>query len=58
MQLVMETNLLMQLYIYTDTSIDTTDIIIMRNIGADEEIASFGNVNINTFARVIILFDN
>lgn len=30
----------------------------MRNIDADKEIASFGNVNINTFARVIILFDN
>ena len=44
--------------IYTATSKDTTDIIIMRNIGADKEIASFGNVNINTFARVIILFDN
>ena len=33
------------------------DIIVRRNISADEEIASFGNVAINTFARVIMLFD-
>lgn len=44
--------------IYTATSNDTTDIIIIPSIGADEEIASFGNVDINVFARVIILFDD
>lgn len=43
--------------IYTVTSVKSTDIEAKRGIAPNDEIASFGQVNLVVFARVVLIFN-
>lgn len=43
--------------IYTMTSVKSTDIEAKRNIAPNDEIVSFGQVNLFVFARVVLIFN-
>ena len=43
--------------IYTMTSAKSTDIEAKRNIAPNDEIVSFGRVNLVVFARVVLIFN-
>lgn len=43
--------------IYTMTSAKSTDIEVKRGIAPNDEIASFGQVNLVVFARVVLIFN-